>query len=94
MIEVEALAKIIDPEAFGLPAWKPTDGSDYLTDRDEARDKAQAIASGLVADRDATWNTAIEMAARTSEDYASLSTTEVPKAIRALLRRKKEGEDG
>lgn len=36
----ERLAKIIDPEAFGLPVRKAVDGSDYLTDRDEARDKA------------------------------------------------------
>lgn len=40
---MEDIAKIIDPEAFGLPAWKPSDGDDYLTDRDEARDKAKVI---------------------------------------------------
>ena len=40
---VERIAQIIDPEAFGLPSWEPSDGSDYLTDRDEARDKAKAI---------------------------------------------------
>ena len=40
--DVEEIAKIIDPEAFGLPAWKPSH-SDYQTDRDEARDKAAAI---------------------------------------------------
>ena len=43
----EALARIIDPEAFGLPAWRPSDGSDYLTDRDEARDKARVILARL-----------------------------------------------
>lgn len=41
--EIEVIARIIDPEAFGLPAHKPCDGSDYLSDRDEARDKALAI---------------------------------------------------
>jgi hypothetical protein len=39
----EAVARIIDPEAFGLPSWVPSCGADYLTDRDEARDKADAI---------------------------------------------------
>lgn len=43
---IEMVARIVDPEAFGLPAWRPSDGSDYLTDRDEARDKAAAILPG------------------------------------------------
>ncbi len=40
--QVERIARIIDPEAFGLPSWRPA-SADYLTDRDEAREKAVAI---------------------------------------------------
>ena len=43
----EIIARIIDPEAFGLSAHIPSDGSDYLSDRDEARDKASIIISKL-----------------------------------------------
>lgn len=41
--DVEEIAHIIDPEAFGLPPWKPSTNDYYLTDRNEARDKAVAI---------------------------------------------------
>lgn len=45
--EVEEVARIIDPEAFGLPAWTPSTGAYALTERDEARDKAIAILSRI-----------------------------------------------
>lgn len=46
--EIEEIAHMIDPEAFGLPHWEPTTGT-FLTDRDEARDKAAAILRKLKA---------------------------------------------
>jgi hypothetical protein len=39
----DTIAKIIDPGAWGLPAHQPSTGDDYLSDRDEARDKAIQI---------------------------------------------------
>lgn len=44
---IDRLAKLIDPEAFGLPAHVPSDGSDYLSDRDEARDKVRVILAAI-----------------------------------------------
>ncbi len=43
----EELARLIDPEAFGLPSIVNNLGEDYLTDRDEARAKADAILAFL-----------------------------------------------
>ena len=42
---VARLAKIIDPEAFGLPL--DNFGSDYLSDRDMAREKARAVIAAM-----------------------------------------------
>lgn len=39
----EELARLIDPEAFGLPSIVNNLGEDYLTDRDEASAKGDAI---------------------------------------------------
>lgn len=50
---VENIAKIIDPEAFGLPPFVEP-GSDYLSDRDEARAKARSIIAHLAGEASIT----------------------------------------
>jgi hypothetical protein len=41
---VEQIAKIIDPEAFGLP---PNEDKETITDRDVARDRARLVIAAL-----------------------------------------------
>ena len=46
---IEAVAREIDPAAFGLPDYLDMGDSGYLTDRDEARARAEAAIAALRA---------------------------------------------
>ena len=81
---VERFARVIDPEAFGLPSHVPTCGADYLTDRDEARDKATVLLAEVAALVQAGQEAMREACAAVAAEYEAEGSFGTPHAIAKL----------